>query len=229
MELIEMSGTADGEAYFDAEQNARIVRAAERYYRSMFRGAAESWNLRDRHMFDTLQRLMAHTKDARAVIWAHNSHVGNASATAMGWQGEFNIGELVRHAYGDDAVLIGFGTDRGTVAAASDWGAEMKVMQVRPARDDSWEGAFRRSGLARTLTDWRGGGKRELVRALSQTLLERAIGVVYRPETERASHYFEAVLADQFDAWIWFEESRAVTPLGHERPHGAPETWPFGL
>lgn len=219
----------DGEAYFDAEQNARIVRAAERYYRAMYRGAAESWNLRDRHMFDTLQALMAHQEDARAVIWAHNSHVGNASATSMGWQGEFNIGELVRNAFGDRAVLVGFGTDRGTVAAASDWGAGMEVMQVRPAREDSWEGAFRSAGLSRTLTDWRGGGKTELVLALSQPLLERAIGVVYRPQTELASHYFEAVLADQFDAYVWFEQSRAVTPLGKERPHGAPETWPFGL
>ncbi|MFA7586041.1 MAG: erythromycin esterase family protein [Novosphingobium sp.] len=229
MELIAPDGPADGEAFFDAEQNARIVRAAERYYRSMYRGAAESWNLRDRHMFDTLQTLIAHTRDARTIVWAHNSHVGNASATGMGWQGEFNIGELVRNAYGDQAVLIGFGTDRGTVAAASDWGADMQVMQVMPARDDSWESAFRQTGLSRTLTDWRARSSRELVDALSRVLLERAIGVVYRPRTELASHYFEAVLADQFDAWIWFEESRAVTPLGHERPHGAPETWPFGL
>ena len=225
MEYIEQ----DGEAFFDAEQNARIVRAAEQYYRSMYRGAASSWNLRDRHMFDTLLRLMAHREDARAVIWAHNSHVGNASATAMGWRGEFNIGELVRAAYGEEAVLIGFGTDRGTVAAASDWGAEMHIKKVRPARDDSWEAAFRRTGQARSLTDWRGHKDRALVELLSQTLLERAIGVIYRPETELASHYFEAVIADQFDAFVWFEETRAVTPLGHERPHGAPETWPFGL
>lgn len=219
----------DGDAYFDAEQNARIVRAAEAYYRAMYRGSAASWNLRDRHMFDTLQMLMAHHTDARAVIWAHNSHIGNASATAMGWRGEFNIGELVRTSYGDQAVLIGFGTDRGTVAAASDWGAEMQVKQVRPAREDSWEAAFRRTGLARSLTDWRGPKRRELAEVLSQTLLERAIGVIYRPQTELASHYFEAVLADQFDAYVWFEETRAVTPLGPERPHGAPETWPFGL
>ncbi|HKT85245.1 MAG TPA: erythromycin esterase family protein [Novosphingobium sp.] len=219
----------DGEAFFDAEQNARIVRAAEQYYRSMYRGAASSWNLRDRHMFDTLLRLMAHREDARAVIWAHNSHVGNASATAMGWRGEFNIGELVRAAFGDEAVLVGFGTDRGTVAAASDWGAEMHIKTVRPARDDSWEVAFRRTGQARSLTDWRGHKDKELVKLLSQTLLERAIGVIYRPETELASHYFESVIADQFDAFVWFEETRAVTPLGHERPHGAPETWPFGL
>jgi erythromycin esterase-like protein len=220
---------ADGETYFDAEQNARIVRAAERYYRAMYRGGAASWNLRDRHMFETLQALMAYQADARAVIWAHNSHVGNASATSMGWHGEFNIGELVRAAYGDQAVAIGFGTDRGTVAAASAWGGLMQVMQVRPARDDSWESAFRRTGIARSLTDWRGGNRRDLARGLSQTRLERAIGVVYRPHTELESHYFEAILADQFDAWVWFEESRAVTPLGPERPDGAPVTWPFGL
>jgi erythromycin esterase-like protein len=219
----------DGEAFFDAEQNARIVRSAERYYRAMYRGSAESWNLRDRHMFDTLQRLLAHHEDARAVIWAHNSHIGNASATAMGWRGETNIGELARAGYGDEAVLIGFGADRGTVAAASDWGAGMQVMQVRPARDDSWEAAFRRTGNARSLTDWRGAKRDFLSEALSQTLLERAIGVVYRPQTERMSHYFEAVLADQFDAFVWFEETRAVAPLGVDRPHGAPETWPFGL
>lgn len=229
MELIRGVAGGDSEEFLDAEQNARIVRAAEQYYRSVFRAGAESWNLRDRHMFDTLQTLMAHTQNARAVIWAHNSHVGNASATAMGWQGEFNIGELVRKAYGGNAVLIGFGTDRGTVAAASDWGADMRIMQVRPARDDSWEAAFRHTGLSRTLTDWRGGRDPELVAALSEVLLERAIGVVYRPASERTSHYFEAVLAEQFDALVWFEETRAVTPLGNERPYGVPETWPFGL
>lgn len=229
MALVGDSGAGNGEAYFGAEQNARIVRAAELYYRAMYRGAAESWNLRDRHMFDTLQALMAHRKDARAVIWAHNSHVGNAAATAMGWRGEFNIGELARKTYGDRCVLMGFGTDRGTVAAAPDWGAAMQVMSVRPARDDSWEGAFRGTGVARGFVDWRMRSKRDLLSALSQSLLERAIGVVYRPQSELASHYFEAVLADQFDSYVWFEDTRAVTPIGPERPHGAPETWPFGL
>jgi len=219
----------DGSAYFDAEQNARIVRAAEQYYRAMYRGSAASWNLRDRHMFDTLQMLMAHHKDARVVIWAHNSHIGNAAATAMGWNGEFNIGELVRTGYGDQAVLIGFGTDRGTVAAASEWGGPMEIKRVRPARDDSWEAAFRHTGHARSLTDWRHQKRSSLVAALSQTLLERAIGVIYRPESEFSSHYFQAVLAEQFDAYVWFEETHAVTPIGPERPHGAPDTWPFGL
>jgi len=229
MDLIARNSAQDGEAWFDAEQNARIVRAAEGYYRAMYRGGVASWNLRDRHMFDTVQRLMAHREDARVVVWAHNSHIGNASATAMGWRGEFNIGQLLRSAYGEDAVLIGFGTDRGTVAAASDWGAEMQVMDLRPARRHSWEDAFRRTDLARSLTDWRGAKRPDLAGVLSQSLLERAVGVVYRPQSELSSHYFEAVLADQFDAYVWFAETRAVTPLGRERPHGAPETWPFGI
>lgn len=220
----------DGERWFDAVQNARIVRAAEQYYRAMYRGAAESWNLRDRHMFGTLQALLAHRGEgAKAVVWAHNSHVGNAAATAMGWQGEFNIGELSRMTYGDEAVLIGFGTDRGTVAAASDWDGAMEIKTVRPARIDSHEHAFRQAGVARSLTEWRSPANRDLAELLRTPLLERAIGVIYRPETERLSHYFEAVLAEQFDAWVWFEETSAVTPLGPEHPRGAPEIYPFGL
>ncbi|MGK9165180.1 erythromycin esterase family protein [Inquilinus limosus] len=220
----------DGEAHFDAAQNARIVRAAEQYYRLMYRGSTESWNLRDRHMFETLQALLAAGGEgAKAVVWAHNSHIGNAAATGMGWQGEFNIGELCRTAYGEDAVLIGFGTARGTVAAASDWDEPMEIKTVRPARPDSWEHAFRRSRLSRSLTDWRGLAHPTLTAALSGVLLERAIGVVYRPESELASHYFPAVLAEQFDAYVWFEETQAVTPLGPARPQGVPDTYPFGL
>lgn len=220
----------DGEAWFDAVQNARVVRAAESYYRVMYQGSTESWNLRDRHMFSTLQAVLAHRGDgAKAVVWAHNSHVGNAAATAMGWEGQFNIGELCRMAHGDEAVLIGFGTDTGTVAAASDWDAPMEVKTVRPARPDSYEHAFLRAGHDRSLTEWR-NRKGPLARMLQASLArERAIGVVYRPETELQSHYFEASLAEQFDAWVWFSRTGAVTPLGEERPHGAPETWPFGL
>lgn len=220
----------DGEQWFDAVQNAKIVRAAEQYYRAMYRGTAESWNLRDRHMFGTLQALLAYRgEEAKAVVWAHNSHIGNAAATAMGWQGEFNIGELCRMAHGDEAVLIGFGTDRGRVAAASDWGGDMEIKQVRPARPDSYEHAFRQAGLARTLTEWRSPGRAALADVLRQPLLERAIGVIYRPETELASHYFQAVMAEQFDAWVWFEETSPVVPLGAEHPRGAPEMFPFGL
>ncbi|HEU0285199.1 MAG TPA: erythromycin esterase family protein [Sphingomicrobium sp.] len=220
----------DGEAWFDAAQNARIVRAAERYYRIMYQGSNESWNLRDRHMFDTLQAVIAHRGfGTKAIVWAHNSHVGNAAATAMGWKGQFNIGELARIAYGDAAVLIGFGTDTGIVAAASDWGANMEMKTVRTARPDSYEHVFRRTGVARSLTEWRNPAKSAVKEMLREPRLERAIGVVYRPETELYSHYFEAVLSEQFDGWVWFEQTSAVTPLGHEKPHGAPETYPFGL
>ncbi|WP_417592820.1 erythromycin esterase family protein [Parasphingorhabdus sp.] len=220
----------DGEKWFDAAQNAKIVAAVERYYRAIYQGGPESWNLRDRHMFETLQAIIAHRGvGTKAVVWAHNSHIGDASATAMGWRGEFNIGQLARIAYGDDAVCIGFGTDNGTVAAASDWGADMQIKTVRPARPDSYEHAFRLTGYARSLTDWRGREKQKFAHMLREPLLERAIGVVYRPDTELASHYFEAILADQFDAYVWFETTKAVTPLGREKPHGAPETYPFGL
>ena len=221
----------DGEAFFDAAQNARIVRAAEQYYRIMYQGSRESWNLRDRHMFDTLQQLM-HRRgpDAKAIVWAHNSHVGNAAATSMGWEGEFNIGELCRAAYGGDLVSIGFGTDRGTVAAASDWDTPMEIKTVRPVREDSYEFLFRHAGHARSLTDWRasrGGLLREL---LAEPRLERAIGVVYRPDTELLSHYFRAVLSEQFDAYVWFETSHAITPLGaRSQSGGVAETYPFGL
>ncbi len=215
---------------FNAEQNARIVQAAEHYYRLMYRSATASWNLRDRHMFDTLVRLLAaRGKQAKAVVWAHNSHIGNAAATAMGWQGEFNIGGLCRIAYGDDAVLIGFGTDRGTVAAADEWGGPMNVKKIVPARADSYERVFRQTSVPCSLTDWRMGDKNELRDALSETRLERAIGVIYRPDTELLSHYFEAILPDQFDAYVWFEETTAVTPLSGKRPRGAPDTYPFGL
>jgi erythromycin esterase-like protein len=220
----------NGGGFFDAAQNARIVRAAEEYYRLMYYGSVQSWNLRDRHMFDTLTRVVEARGDgARAIVWAHNSHVGNAAATAMGWQGEFNIGELVRTAYGDDAASIGFGTDRGRVAAASAWDQPMQAMTVRPVRDDSYEALFRQTNVPRSLTDWRAGERRDLREALSEPKLERAIGVIYRPDSEFSSHYFRAVLPEQFDAYVWFEETDAVTPLGATADEGLPATYPFGL
>jgi erythromycin esterase-like protein len=218
----------DPEALFDATQNARVVRSAEQYYRLMYRSGAESWNLRDRHMFDTLRALLDRGgPEAKAVVWAHNSHIGNAAATAMGWQGEFNIGELCRTAFRGEAALIGFGTDRGTVAAATDWGGPMEIKRVRPALPGSHEALFRDSGLQRALLDLRG---REARVALARPRLERAIGVIYRPDTERESHYFEAVLPEQFDAFVWFAETTAVTPLadGAGRTEGA-DTFPFGV
>jgi erythromycin esterase-like protein len=218
----------DGDDFADAAQNARIVRAAEQYYRIMYRGSNDSWNLRDRHMFETLEHLLERRgPTSKAVVWAHNSHVGDASATAMGWRGQFNIGELCRTAFRSGAVLIGFGTDRGTVAAADDWNEPMQLKSVIPSRPDSYERVFRETGVPRSLTDL--GEHADVRDVLSQPRLERAIGVVYRPDTELQSHYFEAVLPEQFDAWVWFEETTAVTPLPTDPPHGVPETWPFGV
>jgi protein-L-isoaspartate(D-aspartate) O-methyltransferase len=222
--------TRDGEAFFDAEQNARIVAEAEQYYRAIYYGDAASWNLRDQHMFDTLERLLAERgPDAKAVVWAHNSHIGNAAYTEMGQvRGEHNIGQLARQRFGDNAALIGFGTDRGTVAAASDWDGEMEIKRVRPARDDSYEGRSRDTGIAAFLLETGPEQRQDVRDGLAEPLLERAIGVIYRPETELLSHYFQAELSRQFDAWIWFEETEAVAA---RRVHaqGPDETYPFGL
>lgn len=216
----------DGDDYFDAEQSARVVAAAEAYYRAMYRGSTESWNLRDSHMFGTLQRLLqARGPGARAIVWAHNSHLGDASATAMGTAGEYNLGQLCRGAFGRDCVSIGFGTDRGRVAAADDWGGEGGFKTVRPP--DSWEQVFLQAGRARSLTRWRDDP--DLAAALDRPRLERAIGVIYRPDTELRSHYFEARLGAQFDAWVWFEQTGPVTPLPGAPAEGAPDTYPFGL
>jgi erythromycin esterase-like protein len=219
------------EGLFDAVQNARVVRAAEHYYRLMYRASVSSWNLRDNHMFDTLKQVLKHRgRQARAVVWAHNSHVGDASATSMGWQGEFNLGQLCRIGWGDDAVLVGMGTDHGEVAAADAWDGVLRNMNVQPSRPDSWENVFLRVGLPASLTDWRGAGKNTLRHALGQTLLQRAIGVIYRPQSERQSHYFESVLGEQYDAYLWFAQTSPITPLdggalaqGHEA-----DTFPFG-
>jgi protein-L-isoaspartate(D-aspartate) O-methyltransferase len=223
--------TRGAEGFFDAAQNARLVAAAERYYRVMYYGAAESWNLRDRHMFETLEQLLAwRGKGSKAVVWAHNSHVGHAAATEMGeMRGEINIGQLCRERFGEAAVLIGFGTDRGTVAAASDWDGAMEIKQVRPAHRDSYERLCRESGVSRFLVDLREGLAPDLRSALLYPRLQRAIGVIYRPETELASHYFDACLPRQFDAYLWFEETRAVTPLPTTARAGMPDTYPFGL
>jgi erythromycin esterase-like protein len=204
----------DGESLLDAVQNARLVADAESYYRIMYRGGHESWNHRDRHMFDTLLTLLAwQGDDARAVVWAHNSHVGSAHATEMGAGGQLNIGSLCRDRFGARAFHVGFGTDHGTVAAASDWDGPMEIKTVRPARRDSYEWlchAAERPGFLLSLRD---PVRPEVREELGPARLERAIGVIYRPETELQSHYFEATLPDQFDAWIWFDETSAVQPL----------------
>jgi len=232
---------SDGEDFFDAAQNARLVKNAERYYRAMYRGAAESWNQRDRHMFETLQQLLvAGGSDARAVVWAHNSHIGDARHTEMGMRGELNLGQLCKERWGKDAATIGFGTHAGTVAAASDWDEPMEVMDVRVSLRDSYERAFHdatREGAKATrfLLDLREGVHDAVREELQVPRLERFIGVVYRPGTERFSHYAQAVLPAQFDAYAWFDETTAVAPLdatarGAGDVSGAlPDTYPFGL
>jgi len=221
----------DGDRFFDATQNARLVADAERYYRIMYYGAHHSWNLRDKHMFDTLQRLLAwEGPNSKVVVWAHNSHIGDARYTDMGSErGELNLGQLCRQAFGRDAALIGFGTHSGTVAAASDWDAPMEVKTVRPSRPDSYEALCHQVGLERFLFDLRPGQNAGLRQALSARRLERYIGVIYRPETERWSHYAHASLADQYDGFVWFDETSAVIPLPTEVAGGEDETFPFGL
>jgi protein-L-isoaspartate(D-aspartate) O-methyltransferase len=204
----------DGDEFFDAAQNARAVAGAEHYYRAMYYGHVESWNLRDQHMFDTLRSILAHRGPAsKIVVWAHNSHVGDAGATEMAARGEHNIGHLCRRAFGDDMFSIGFGTDHGTVAAAHGWDEPMQVMRVRPARADSYERLCHDAGVPAFLLHLRDPVRDDLRDELFEPRLERAIGVVYRPDTELQSHYFQAVLPTQFDEYIWFDETSAVTPL----------------
>jgi protein-L-isoaspartate(D-aspartate) O-methyltransferase len=220
----------DGERFLDAEQNARLVANAERYYRIMYYGSRASWNLRDGHMFETLKNLLTfHGADSKAVVWAHNSHVGNAGATEMSARGEYNIGQLCRREFGDQAYLIGFGTHNGTVAAASEWGGPMEIKTVRPAPPNSYERLCHATGLARFMLGLRGRGDLCGPTGLGKERLERAIGVIYRPETEMASHYFRANLPQQFDEYVWFDHTHAVTPLDTAEVKGLPDTYPFGV
>lgn len=224
---VYMSG--GGEKYLDAVQNARLIASAEQYYRIMYYGSRASWNLRDTHMYETLKALLEHHGSAsKAVIWAHNSHIGNAAATEMSARGETNIGELCRDGFGDAAYAIGFGTDSGSVAAASHWDGPMEVKSVLPSHISSYERQCHESGALRFVLPLRRGTP-ELKRALMKPRLERAIGVIYRPETELASHYFQAVLPEQFDEYIWFDRTRAVTPFEAGKIEGLPDTYPFGL
>jgi protein-L-isoaspartate(D-aspartate) O-methyltransferase len=221
----------DGERFLDAAQNARLVANAERYYRVMYSGQVDSWNLRDRHMFDTLDMLLTfHGPEARAVVWEHNSHVGNAAATEMGARGEFNVGQLCRERFGQEAFLLGFGTDHGTVAAARDWDAPMQVMAVRPSHGESYERLFHEAGVPALLLPLGSAARPDVRGELRPPRLERAIGVIYRPETELQSHYFQAVLPVQFDEYVWFDETRAVRALPARRQReGMPDTYPFGV
>lgn len=223
---------SDGNRFFDAAQNARLIADAERYYRAMYYGSAVSWNLRDRHMFETLLSLLAfYGEGSRGIVWEHNSHVGNAGATEMGARGEFNVGHLCRTKFRSSAYLIGFGTDSGTVAAASNWDEPMQQMQVRPSHLASYERVFHESNREACILHLREPRRSAIRDELLEPRLERAIGVIYRPETELASHYFQAVLPDQFDEYIWFDETRAVTALVGPRQasRDLPDTYPFGL
>jgi erythromycin esterase-like protein/predicted phosphoribosyltransferase len=222
------------EDFFFASQNARLVKAAEEYYRAMFRGRTESWNLRDEHMAQTVEDLIAFLERrqprARLVLWAHNSHLGDARATDMGHSGEWNVGQLLRQHFGTEAVNIGFTTHTGTVTAASEWDGPPERKHVRPSVPGSYERLFHDAGVPRFLLPLAREGA--VANALAGPHLERAIGVLYVPRSERQSHYFYARLADQFDYVIHVDETRAVEPL--ERSAGweageMAETYPSGL
>ena len=226
--------------FFDAAQNARVVRGAEAYYREMFYGTVSAWNLRDAHMMGTLVGLLdffsragGERRGAKAVVWAHNSHLGDAAATQMGQRGEVNLGHLCRQRYGDASYLIGFGTHAGTVFAADGWGAEGRVKDVRPSHAESYEHLGHASGVASFFLPLRerdlGAGGDRLRDELRHPRLERAIGVIYRPETELQSHYFPAVLPEQFDEWIWLDETHALHPLGTSHAPDLLHAHPFRL
>jgi erythromycin esterase-like protein/predicted phosphoribosyltransferase len=225
-------GRPDEDELFGVEQNARLVKNAEAYYRTMFLEEVSSWNLRDVHMAETLDELVAYLsrngREAKIAVWEHNSHLGDARATDMGRRGELNVGQLTREKYGDDAVLVGFSTYQGTVTAATDWGSVAERKQVRPALAGSYEAVFHAADTKPFLLTWRDNDL--LAANLRAPRLERAIGVIYRPETERQSHYFHARLPDQFDAVLHFDETRAVKPLETSAEWEAgevPETFPF--
>ncbi|MEU5723641.1 erythromycin esterase family protein [Micromonospora sp. NPDC047738] len=220
---------ADGAGRFGAWQNAEVVAGAERYYRTMARGGRESWNVRDRHMDDSLDRLLRHYGPAaKGVVWAHNTHVGDARATDMTDAGEVNIGQLARGRYGaDQVVLVGFGTHHGTVVAGDAWGAPMEVMPVPPGRRHSLEEVLHGAAPAQALFVFPGDEPLDL---LTDELDHRAIGVVYHPERESFGNYVPTVLGDRYDAFCWIDESQAVRPL-RLRPTALaePETYPSGV
>ena len=233
-DYAQRDGLVAADEFFYAEQNARLVKNAEQYYRSMFRGRVSSWNLRDRHMAETLEALFAHLNraggHAKIVVWAHNSHVGDARVTEMGQRGELNIGQLARERYKGDAVLIGFTTHHGKVTAASNWDAPAERKTVRPALPGSYEELFHATEVDRFLLTWRADDA--VTEGLREERLERAIGVIYHPETERISHYFRTRLPSQFDAVLHFDETRAVEPLERNaawEKGEVPETFPFAV
>lgn len=226
-DLASRDGRLEPDDYFFAEQNARIVQNAERYYRSMFGRRADSWNLRDRHMAEILGLLMENRPGAKIVVWAHNSHLGDARATEMAELEEINLGQLTRERFQNEVFLLGFTTYSGEVTAASQWDGPAERKRVRSALTGSYEDLFHRTQIPDFLL------RLQNVRhVLAGPLLERAIGVIYLPQTERQSHYFQCRLCDQFDAVIHLDRTRALIPL--ERistweAGEAPETYPFAV
>ena len=230
-EYLRRDGLVASDEQFFAEQNAQVVANAEEYYRAMFTGRMNTWNLRDRHMSGTLTELRRHLRKqgraGRIVVWAHNSHIGDARATSMGVRGELNVGQIIRETVGSDAVLIGFTTFEGTVAAASDWDSPVEMKSVRPAIEGSVEQLFHQLGGDLFLPMHAA----EVGQLLSGPLYERAIGVIYRPQTEMVSHYFQARVAEQFDGVVHIDRTQALQPLDLTpawEPERVPETYPFG-
>jgi erythromycin esterase-like protein len=236
---LKRDGQFANDDLFYAEQNARLVKNAEHYYRSMFQDRVSSWNVRDQHMAETLGKLIAYLENqgeqTKIVVWEHNSHIGDARATTMGQQGELNVGQLVRESYGDEAVLIGLSTSTGTVTAASDWNAPYERKCVRPALPGSYEHLFHEAALEMEQRDFLLllRDHQRIRSALRGPALERAIGVIYLPQTERVSPYFRAHLPEQFDAVIHFDETLAVEPLDRtalwESGEEVPETYPYAV
>ncbi|ARV60297.1 erythromycin esterase [Nostocales cyanobacterium HT-58-2] len=233
-EYAQRDGQVAEDELFYIEQNARLVKNAEKYYRSMFQGRVSSWNIRDRHMAETLDELVTHLdrqgNHTKVVVWEHNSHIGDARATDMGSAGELNVGQLVREKYGRDSVLIGFSTYTGTVTAAAKWGGVTELKQVCPALSASYEALFHHIGISSFLLNLQQDN--QAVKGLQEPRLERAIGVIYLPETERVSHYFYAQLPEQFDVVIHIDNTRGVEPLDRSPEwyiKELPETFPWGV
>lgn len=238
LEYARRDGRLAEDEYFFAEQNAQVVKNAEEYYRAMYHGRVNTWNLRDRHMADTLDALVAHLdrtrgEPAKVVVWAHNSHLGDARATEMGKRGELNLGQLARERHGDQTRLIGQTTYTGTVTASDDWDEPARRKRVRPGMAGSYELLFHLVGAPNFLLPLR--DQQEALAGLREPRMQRAIGVIYRPETERYSHYFYAQLPSQFDAVLHFDETRALEPLertshwDEAEQQEAPETYPSAL
>lgn len=214
--------------YFEVLQNARSVVSAERYYHAIYEPDPIPWNIRDKHMFETLKELLKFKgENAKVVVWAHNSHIGNAAATSLGHNGQWNLGQLCKEEMETSAYLVGFGTDHGIVAAASDWGGPMELKRIKPSHLNSYEKIFHESGLPSFHLPL---NRKSIRKELYSPKLERAIGVIYSPETEFTSHYFEAILPEQFDEYIWFDKTSPITPLDSlPAKEGTSETYPFGL